>query len=132
MSVTEDAQNRYRRPSAQAIKVLNVLMADPDKEVYGYDLARKTGLETGTLYVIFSRLEERGYLKGEWKGVDREDTSEIKRPKRMYQLTKEGQVYARKALQQFVEKELENKKLEELKEVELRKSEEKESKKELA
>ena len=46
--------------SAQALAVLAVLAARPSAWPHGYDLARETGLMSGTLYPILVRLAREG------------------------------------------------------------------------
>jgi DNA-binding PadR family transcriptional regulator len=58
------------------------------RERYGYDLARATGLASGTLYPILIRLEERGLLEARWEMGEG-------RPRHVYRLTPDGLAYAR-------------------------------------
>jgi DNA-binding PadR family transcriptional regulator len=50
---------------------------------HGYDVARETGLSSGTLYPILIRLHGRGLLDARWE-----------ERRRSYRLTGEGIVYA--------------------------------------
>jgi len=62
---------RNRPPSAQAIKVLRALAADPARWRYGYDLTAEVHLKSGSLYPILVRLAEprpAGDLLGAWPG----------------------------------------------------------------
>lgn len=53
---------------------------------YGYDLARATGLKSGTLYPILARLASRGLLESVWEQAPPEG-----RPRRhLYRLTAVG------------------------------------------
>jgi PadR family transcriptional regulator, regulatory protein PadR len=58
-----------RRPSAQTLRVLAALAADPARWRHGYDLGREVGLGAGTLYPILMRLDERGLLESRWEQV---------------------------------------------------------------
>ncbi|RPI23672.1 MAG: PadR family transcriptional regulator [Actinobacteria bacterium] len=79
---------RERRPSRQTAAVLAALAAGPGWR-HGYDLARETGLASGTLYPVLMRLEERGYLESRWsEGIEG-------RPRRhLYRITAAGLRYA--------------------------------------
>jgi PadR family transcriptional regulator PadR len=74
---------RTRRHSRQTHAVLDELLVDPAIERYGFDLARATGLASGTLYPILMRLEERGLLAARWEFAEG-------RPRHVYRLTAEG------------------------------------------
>ena len=69
---------------AQALSVLAVLCAEPLMWRHGYDIARETGLKSGTLYPILIRLADRGLLEACW-----EDEQPAGRPRRhLYRLTR--------------------------------------------
>ena len=61
-----------------------VLQAIADGARYGFDIADRTGLQTGTVYPALRRLEAKGWIKGKW-GV-----SENNRRARFYELTSAG------------------------------------------
>jgi DNA-binding PadR family transcriptional regulator len=85
---------RDRGFSAQTLSVLAVLCARPEVWHHGYDIARETGLKSGTLYPILIRLADRGLLDACW-----EDEQPAGRPRRhLYQLTSEGLARASQAL----------------------------------
>ena len=50
--------------SAQTLAVLAALAARPSDWRHGYDLARETGLKSGTLYPILVRLADREIVAG--------------------------------------------------------------------
>ena len=58
---------RNRPPSAQAVKVLRTLAADPARWRYGYDLTAEVHLKSGSLYPILVRLADRGLLETAWE-----------------------------------------------------------------
>ena len=89
--------------SAQTLAVLAALLdgvrldgATPEGAVpdgdwhHGYDLARRTGLKSGTLYPILMRMEARGLLEASW-----EHTEPGRPPRHMYRLTPSGLQHAR-------------------------------------
>jgi PadR family transcriptional regulator, regulatory protein PadR len=85
-----------RRPdsSPQTLKLLAALRDDPARWRHGYDLARETGLKSGTLYPILLRLSDRGYLETRW-----EEEQPQGRPRRhLYRLTDSGAAWAATAL----------------------------------
>ena len=75
-----------RRLSPQTLSVLDALAAAPDEWRHGYDVAKATGLKSGSLYPILIRLQERGLLEARW-----EDETPEGRPRRhLYRLTGAG------------------------------------------
>ena len=77
---------RDRELSEQTKSVLAALCSRPRTWRHGYDLARETGLKSGTLYPILIRLADRGLLESCW-----EDEQPAGRPRRhLYRLTSEG------------------------------------------
>ncbi len=79
---------RNRPPSAQAIKVLRALAADPTRWRYGYDLATEVRLKSGSLYPILVRLADRGLLETSW-----EQSEGSRPPRHLYRLTTDGREY---------------------------------------
>ena len=58
--------NRNRKLSAQSLSVLAALGNCPADWLYGLELARLTGLKSGSLYPILLRLADRGMLESRW------------------------------------------------------------------
>jgi DNA-binding PadR family transcriptional regulator len=81
---------RLRTDSAQTLAVLRELLVDPVGERHGYDLAKATGLASGTLYPILIRLADRGLLSARWEIAEK--------PRHVYRLTRDGERYARERL----------------------------------
>ena len=77
------------RMTAQTLRLLAVLLNDPTNEWYGFDLADRADLKTGTLYPILARLERAGWLKSYWEDVDPQVAQRPRR--RLYVLTPTGQ-----------------------------------------
>jgi|SRR5262245_41631358 len=55
-----------RRPSAQALAVLDTLAEARRQWRYGLEIAAATGLKSGSLYPILARLDERGLVESKW------------------------------------------------------------------
>ena len=72
--------------SPQTRRVLAVLCAEPEIWHYGYDLSRRTGLKSGTLYPLLIRLADRGWLETRWTVPTRPGRP----PRHTYRLTAEG------------------------------------------
>jgi DNA-binding PadR family transcriptional regulator len=80
--------------SAQTLAVLAALAARPSDWRHGYDLARDTGLKSGTLYPILVRLADRELVEACW-----EEGEPAGRPRRhLYRLTTDGLAAATAAL----------------------------------
>ena len=74
------------RFSAQTSLVLVALGSAALDWRHGYDLAKETGLKSGTLYPILIRLADRGLLEACW-----EDEQPTGRPRRhLYRLSANG------------------------------------------
>jgi DNA-binding PadR family transcriptional regulator len=82
--------------TVQTQAVLQALLADPHAELYGLEIAERTGLLPGTTYPILVRLQQIGWVRDRWEIVDPHDEQRPRR--RYYQLTDQGVVAARDAL----------------------------------
>ena len=80
--------------SAQTLLVLGALAGAPNEWRHGYDLARETGLKSGTLYPILVRLADRGLLEACWE----EGRPAGRPPRHMYRLSGDGLAQAEAAL----------------------------------
>jgi PadR family transcriptional regulator, regulatory protein PadR len=88
-----------RNSSPQTSAVLACLLVSSGDWRHGYDLARQTGLASGTLYPILGRLSDGGLLETRW-----EDDPPEGRPRRhLYRLTAEGAALAATAAEQTAE-----------------------------
>jgi PadR family transcriptional regulator PadR len=76
---------RRLESSPQTRAVLRALLA-VGQWSYGYDLARATGLKSGTLYPMLARLEERGLLEAAWEQAQPDGRP----PRHLYRLTDAG------------------------------------------
>ena len=81
--------------SAQTLLVLSALAAAPSDWRHGYDLAKQTGLKSGTLYPILVRLADRGLVEARWE----EGRPAGRPPRHLYQLSSEGLAAAQVALE---------------------------------
>jgi DNA-binding PadR family transcriptional regulator len=61
-------------------------LRDTDKPVWGFEICRRTGLKSGTIYPILGRLAEHGWVES-W---DETDPHPGRPPRRFYQLTERG------------------------------------------
>jgi PadR family transcriptional regulator PadR len=74
------------RLTPNALRVLDALLRLPRSA--GADIARATGLSSGTLYPMLLRLEDAGWLSSQW---EEGSAPELGRPlRRLYQVTAEG------------------------------------------
>jgi len=86
---------RNRPPSPQTRLILEALLSRPQEWRHGYELSKRVGLSSGTLYPLLIRLHERGLLEARWVEPEREG-----RPARhAYRLSTSGLALAR-ALQE--------------------------------
>lgn len=77
------------RRTPQTVHVLRELIEAPLEWRHGYDLCRRLGLKSGTLYPILIRLTQNHLLVTKW------EASESGRPPRhMYRLTQAGKRFA--------------------------------------
>jgi PadR family transcriptional regulator PadR len=67
--------------------VAAVLLEDPNGQHWGYDTVKKSGVRSGVLYPMLTRLLDEGWLTDGW-----EDPSTIRGrpPRRYYELTNVG------------------------------------------
>jgi PadR family transcriptional regulator, regulatory protein PadR len=76
------------RLSHQTLRVLRLFMDHPKESFSGADIWRHTGLLSGTLYPILSRLEGVKWLESRWEEID---PSRAGRPRRrLYNITGQG------------------------------------------
>ena len=76
------------RITLQTLQVLGVLLTDPLDEHYGLEISRKSGLLTGSIYPILTRLEAAGWVTSAWENID--ESRQGRRRRRYYRLTAEG------------------------------------------
>jgi DNA-binding PadR family transcriptional regulator len=76
--------------------VLEALLADPARELYGVEIGELAALRSGTVHPILARLEGVGWLQSRWEDID--PRTEGRPPRRYYRLTAEGAQAAQGAL----------------------------------
>jgi hypothetical protein len=52
------------------LRILRVFMDDPAIARYGLELAKLTGLQSGTLYPVLARMENHGLVTADWEDID--------------------------------------------------------------
>ncbi len=77
-------------------RVLEALLADPQRELYGVEIGEAAALRSGTVHPILARLETVGWLESRWEDID--PRTEGRPARRYYQLTPDGMELARAAL----------------------------------
>lgn len=77
---------RSRKLSPQTFAVLSALANRPADWLYGLELARLTGLKSGSLYPILIRLADRALLESRWI----EPTERGRPPRHAYRITAAG------------------------------------------
>jgi DNA-binding PadR family transcriptional regulator len=84
---------RQVRVTLQTLQVLRVLLDDAVGQQYGLEISKKSGLPTGSVYPIMTRLEIAGWISSAWEEIDQ--SAEGRRRRRYYWLTEEGATCAR-------------------------------------
>jgi|ERR1700722_5096518 len=81
-----------RDPSLSTLLVLRSLLGQPNGQHYGMQIAEGTGIKSGVLYPILTRLESDGLIEGQWEDID--ESAAGRRRRRWYRLTDDGRVQA--------------------------------------
>jgi DNA-binding PadR family transcriptional regulator len=82
--------------SGPTLKLLKLLLENPQEGRSGAQISKATGIGSGTMYPLLQRLELAKWIEGDWEDVNPADAGRPKR--RFYKLTPTGQVGATKAL----------------------------------
>jgi len=85
-----------QRVTAPTVEVLRALL-DAGEPVWGLRLVKATGRPAGSVYPILSRLEESGWLVGQWE----DDTGRDGPRRRLYRFTVDGEPAAREVVAAF-------------------------------
>jgi DNA-binding PadR family transcriptional regulator len=86
----------------QTQAVLRAFLAQPEREIYGLEIAAHTGLLPGTTYPILVRLERADWVTSRWEMIDPRDEQRPRR--RYYKMTPRGVELASRELEQRAEK----------------------------
>src|SRR5690242_8108560 len=87
------AEPRMTIPSQ---RVLQALLADPSRPMYGAEIGGEAGLASGTVHPILARFEAIRWLESTWEDID--PRVEGRPARRYYRLTANGAEAARTAL----------------------------------
>jgi PadR family transcriptional regulator PadR len=87
--------SRTRRASAQSLRLLTILLGQPQEWRHGYALSKDSGLRAGTLYPLLLRLSGLGLLESRWEAPLRPGRP----PRHSYRFTGAGVRFARAQLQ---------------------------------
>lgn len=82
-----------RRITKQTESMLAILLTKPHGEWWGTQIGRAAGLKSGTIYPALARMERFGWLTSRWEDV--EPVVEARPRRRLYRLTREGELAAR-------------------------------------
>ncbi len=88
------------RITPQTAVALRVLLQAPEVGVYGLQLAQIVKLPTGSVYPILARLENAGWIIGEWEPREQAAAAGRRRRRRYYRLTPRGRRVANTVLQE--------------------------------
>ena len=77
-----------------------VLQAIAAGSNYGFDIADRTGLQTGTVYPALRRLETLGFVRSSWES-ERAARREQRPARRYYEITASGVAALDTALERF-------------------------------
>jgi PadR family transcriptional regulator, regulatory protein PadR len=83
--------------TARVAKVVRIFLDDRDTPVYGFELVRRTGFPSGSIYPMLARLERARWITSQ-RESDEDAWTAGHPPRRLYQLTAEGAVAAQVAL----------------------------------
>jgi PadR family transcriptional regulator, regulatory protein PadR len=81
---------RAMRKTYTLVQVAAALMTDPTGHHWGYQLSRASGVRSGVMYPILTRLLAEGWLSDGWE--DPQTIKDKRPPRRYYELTDEGRI----------------------------------------
>lgn len=76
--------------------VLETMLADPARELYGLQIGQAAGLPSGTVHPILARLEAVSWVESTWEDID--PRVEGRPARRYYRMTARGVAASRAAL----------------------------------
>ena len=77
-----------------------VLQAIADGARYGFDIADRTGLQTGTVYPALRRLDDLGFVRSYWEN-EKIARKEQRPARRYYEITRPGSAALETAVKRF-------------------------------
>jgi PadR family transcriptional regulator, regulatory protein PadR len=86
--------------TTQTLRILSGLTSDLDREWYGLELSKRSGLKPGTIYPILNRLLKAGWVERRWEEID--PVAEGRPRRRLYRLTRIGVPAATAALEEHL------------------------------
>jgi PadR family transcriptional regulator PadR len=76
------------RKTYSLVQLAIAVMSDPSGKHWGYQLSKESGVRSGVMYPLLSRMLDEGWLEDGWEDAD---PSKKKRPpRRYYTLTGKG------------------------------------------
>jgi PadR family transcriptional regulator PadR len=76
------------RTTHALVQVALALMARPTERHWGYGLSKESGVRSGVMYPLLTRLLDEGWLVDGWE--DESETGGKRPPRRYYELTEVG------------------------------------------
>ena len=70
------------------VQVAMAVLADPTSRHWGYELSKQTGVRSGVLYPMLTRMLDEGWVEDGWE--DPTTIHDKRPPRRYYQLTDKG------------------------------------------
>lgn len=92
---------KLRRISDETAAVLRLFLADATREWFGLEIVKGAKIQSGSLYPILHRLEERGILISVWESQE-VAVSEGRRPRCLYHLDPRGLELAEALLEEWL------------------------------
>jgi PadR family transcriptional regulator PadR len=78
------------RKTHALVQVVLVLLDDPSGRHWGYELSKRSGVRSGVLYPMLTRMLNEGWVEDGWE--DPATIREKRPPRRYYQLTDKGRL----------------------------------------
>lgn len=86
------------RKTHALVQVAIALLDDPNGRHWGYELSKRSGVRSGVLYPLLTRILDEGWLTDDWE--DPNTLTEKRPPRRYYELTDAGRLELGAVLQQ--------------------------------
>ena len=78
------------RKTYSLVQLAIALMSNPSGKHWGYQLSKASGIRSGVMYPLLSRMLEEGWLEDGWEDAD--PAKKKRPPRRYYTLTNEGRI----------------------------------------